>query len=112
MTFPRPPLPGPPRPGPLSGAPRPGPVPGAARPASLPGPTASDPYGEEGLPAPDAVQPTDPDVGSGESTGHPAVDAVVRALANAVPLAPADQIAEYEAAHRVLQETLASIDRS
>ena len=50
--------------------------------------------------------------GSGESMGHPAVDAVLRSLANAVPLAPADQIAEYEAAHRVLQETLASIDRS
>lgn len=49
---------------------------------------------------------------SGEGTGHPAVDAVLRSLANAVPLAPADQIAEYEAAHRVLQETLASIDRS
>jgi hypothetical protein len=47
-----------------------------------------------------------------EGTGHPAVDAVLRSLANAVPLAPADQIAEYEAAHRVLQETLASIDRS
>jgi hypothetical protein len=37
---------------------------------------------------------------------------VLRALANAAPLAPGDQIAEYEAAHRVLQETLASIDRS
>jgi hypothetical protein len=43
-------------------------------------------------------------------TGHPAVDAVLRSLANAAPLAPADQIAEYEAAHRVLQETLTSID--
>jgi hypothetical protein len=44
------------------------------------------------------------------STGHPAVDAVLRSLANAVQLAPADQIAEYEAAHQVLRETLASID--
>jgi hypothetical protein len=43
-------------------------------------------------------------------TGHPAVDAVLQSLANAAPLAPADQIAEYEAAHRVLQETLTSID--
>jgi hypothetical protein len=45
-----------------------------------------------------------------ESTGHPAVDAVLRSLANAAQIAPAEQIAEYEAAHRVLQETLASID--
>ena len=43
-------------------------------------------------------------------TGHPAVDAVLRSLANAARLAPADQIAEYKAAHRVLQETLSSID--
>jgi NADPH-dependent curcumin reductase CurA len=43
-------------------------------------------------------------------TGHPAVDAVLRSLANAARLAPRDQIAEYEAAHQVLQETLASID--
>ncbi|MEU4620220.1 hypothetical protein AB0G04_09610 [Actinoplanes sp. NPDC023801] len=48
---------------------------------------------------------------SGEDTGHPAVDAVLRSLANASRLAPAEQIAEYEAAHQVLQETLASIDR-
>lgn len=48
---------------------------------------------------------------SGEDTGHPAVDAVLRSLANAARLAPAEQIAEYEAAHQVLQETLASIDR-
>jgi hypothetical protein len=43
-------------------------------------------------------------------TGHPAVDAVLRSLANAAQLPPAEQIAEYEAAHQVLQETLASID--
>ena len=47
----------------------------------------------------------------GEGTGHPAVDAVLRSLANAARLAPAEQIAEYEAAHQVLQETLAGIDR-
>ena len=50
------------------------------------------------------------DGGAGPSTGHPAVDGVLRSLANAARLAPADQIAEYEAAHQVLQETLASID--
>ena len=32
-------------------------------------------------------------------------------MANAVDLSPADQIAEYEAAHRTLQETLATIDQ-
>ena len=45
-----------------------------------------------------------------ETTGHPAVDEVLRSLANAASLAPAEQIAEFEAAHRVLQETLANID--
>ena len=45
-----------------------------------------------------------------ETTGHPAVDAVLRTLANTARLAPAEQIAEYEAVHRVLQETLSSID--
>jgi hypothetical protein len=52
------------------------------------------------------------DTAGPDATGHPAVDAVLRSLANAAPLAPAEQIAEYEAAHQVLQETLASIDRS
>ncbi|WP_198170960.1 MULTISPECIES: hypothetical protein [Actinoplanes] len=46
-----------------------------------------------------------------EETGHPAVDAVLSSLANAARLVPGEQIAEYEAAHQVLQETLASIDR-
>lgn len=43
-------------------------------------------------------------------TGHPAVDGMLRALDNAAQLPPAEQIAEYEAAHDVLRETLASID--
>jgi hypothetical protein len=69
-------------------------------------------------PGPPPVAPPVPQHGegtvshhSGEDTGHPAVDAVLRSLANAARLAPAEQIAEYEAAHQVLQETLASIDR-
>jgi hypothetical protein len=36
---------------------------------------------------------------------------VLQSLANAARLAPGEQIAEYEAAHQVLQETLAGIDR-
>jgi hypothetical protein len=51
-----------------------------------------------------------PGAAGGTSTGHPAVDAVLGSLANAARLAPADQIAEYEAAHEVLRETLAGID--
>ena len=45
-----------------------------------------------------------------ETTGHPAVDAALRSLANAGRLAPGEQIAAYEAAHQVLQETLANIE--
>ena len=45
-----------------------------------------------------------------EETGHPAVDAALRSLANASRLAPGEQIAAYEAAHQVLQETLSSIE--
>ncbi|ROT27281.1 hypothetical protein EF879_23115 [Micromonospora sp. HM5-17] len=45
-------------------------------------------------------------------SGHPAVDAVLQALANAANLPPADQIAHYEAAHRTLRETLATIDQA
>lgn len=54
--------------------------------------------------------PQTDDPAAAESTGHPAVDEVLRSLANAASLAPAEQLAEYEAAHRVLQETLAGID--
>ncbi|WP_204037136.1 hypothetical protein [Micromonospora qiuiae] len=44
--------------------------------------------------------------------GHPAVDAAVQAMANAATLAPADQIAQYEAAYQTLRETLATIDQA
>ncbi|MEU8328513.1 hypothetical protein [Micromonospora sp. NPDC048839] len=52
-----------------------------------------------------------PDVGDDEAR-HPAVDAAVRAMANAATLAPADQIAQYEAAYETLRETLATIDQT
>jgi hypothetical protein len=45
-----------------------------------------------------------------ESTGHPAVDAALRAVAEASEASPADQIPAYQATHRTLRETLASID--
>ena len=70
---------------------RPGPPPGHQ-------PVAETGSAETGHPA-----------GSSE-TGHPAVDEVLRSLENAAQLPPAEQIAEFEAAHQVLRETLASID--
>ena len=63
-------------------------------------------------PGPPPSEPRPEGEARGDSqTGHPAVDAVLQALANAAQLPPAEQIAEYEAAHQTLQETLASIDR-
>ncbi|MEV7231641.1 hypothetical protein AB0M79_32215 [Polymorphospora sp. NPDC051019] len=54
--------------------------------------------------------PVLPTVAGPGGSGHPAVDAAIQAMANAADLPPADQIAQYEAAHRTLQETLATID--
>ncbi|GAA2531235.1 hypothetical protein [Pilimelia columellifera] len=48
--------------------------------------------------------------GPAETAGHPAVDAAVRAMANAADLPLPDQIAQYEAAHGTLRDTLATID--
>lgn len=76
--------------------------PSSAQPGPRPGPPPGDAFGGR-------VEVSRGD--GGEDTGHPAVDAVLRSLANAARLAPAEQIAEYEAAHQVLQETLAGIDR-
>ncbi|WP_326559382.1 hypothetical protein [Micromonospora sp. NBC_01796] len=80
------PVPGPPRPG----------VPGGYRPAPPP-----------------VARPADHrDPGATDGSGHPAVDAALQAIANAADLPPADQIAQYEAAHNTLQETLATIDQA
>jgi hypothetical protein len=88
-----------------NGSPRPAPPPGGFRPG-LPATPAPGP-----APGPGPQTYVAPADGrSVDDTGHPAVDAVLRSLANAARLAPAEQIAEYEAAHQVLQETLASID--
>jgi hypothetical protein len=78
--------------------PTPGPRPGGFRPGPPPAPPTY------------AAEPERIDGRTVTETGHPAVDAVLRSLENASRLAPGDQIAEYEAAHQVLQETLASID--
>jgi hypothetical protein len=84
--------------------PTPGPRPGGFRPGPPP-PTHQPP-----TPPTYAAEPEPIDGRTVTETGHPAVDAVLRSLENASRLAPGDQIAEYEAAHQVLQETLASID--
>jgi hypothetical protein len=63
--------------------------------------------------APDAAVAGGPrGAGAGPGSGHPAVDAALRSIVNAAGLSPADQIAQYEAAHRTLQETLATIDQT
>jgi hypothetical protein len=74
------------------------------KPAPPPGPPQArqpQPYAEPVAPAERRIV---------ETTGHPAVDAALRSLANASQLAPGEQIAAYEAAHQVLQETLSSIE--
>jgi hypothetical protein len=81
---------------------KPGPPPGGFRPGPPPTPQT---YAAPPAPAEEPI-----DGRTVTETGHPAVDAVLRSLENASRLAPGDQIAEYEAAHQVLQETLASID--
>lgn len=80
------------------------PVPGPFRPGPRPGPPRP-------MPPPAVSTPSEADAAPGGGTGHPAVDAAIRGLDNAVGLSLRDQIAEYEAAHRTLQETLATIDQ-
>jgi hypothetical protein len=104
--------------------PRPGPPPGGFRPQPPfgGGAQAQPPFGGGAQAQPpvgggaqtQAQQPAhggEEPAAEGSGTGHPAVDAVLQSLANAARLAPGEQIAEYEAAHQVLQETLAGIDR-
>jgi hypothetical protein len=76
------------------------------RPGPPPGHQAAPPPVRPEEPAAPELGPDRP---AGE-TGHPAVDEVLRSLENAAQLPPAEQIAEFEAAHQVLRETLASID--
>ncbi|AVT33952.1 MULTISPECIES: hypothetical protein [unclassified Plantactinospora] len=83
------------------------PVPGPFRPAPPPSAAARPVPGP--APAGGSSAPTGPD---GGGSGHPAVDAVLQAMANAANLPPADQIAQYEAAHQTLRETLATIDQA
>ncbi|MEV6802085.1 hypothetical protein AB0M91_27600 [Micromonospora rifamycinica] len=102
---------GPFRPGPPSVG-RPGPPPAGQPSAGRPGPPSV--VGRPGPPLPagrSAAPSTVADEGDGEAR-HPAVDAAVRAMANAEGLSPADQIAQYEAAYQTLREILATIDQA
>jgi hypothetical protein len=58
------------------------------------------------------AEPAGPTVPAVAMTGHPAVDEALRALDDAAQAPPAEQIPAYEAAHRALQQTLATIDES
>jgi hypothetical protein len=58
-----------------------------------------------------ATEATGDDPGE-QGSGHPAVDTAVQAVEATADLPPADQIEAYDAAHRTLQETLATIDES
>ncbi|MBG6066383.1 hypothetical protein [Micromonospora ureilytica] len=93
---------------------RPGPPPGGSFPAR-PAPPAGSSFPARPAPPAGGSFPArpgpPPDLGDDE-TRHPAVDAAVRAIANAATLAPADQIAQYEAAYETLRETLATIDQT
>lgn len=75
----------------------------------------SDPYPESsrhaaGDPAGDRMEDTLTGAADEASTGHPAIDAALRAVRQVAGAAPADQIPTYQAAHRTLRETLSSID--
>lgn len=66
---------------------------------------------------PDLIDPNvpepgvlEPDLAELEPTGQASVDAALRAVADAAGAPPTDQLPAYQAAHRVLRETLASID--
>ncbi|MEU8154464.1 hypothetical protein AB0B94_12440 [Micromonospora sp. NPDC048986] len=89
---------------------RPGPPPGSSFPAR-PGPPGGGSFPARPGPPVGARPGPPPDLGDDEPR-HPAVDAAVRSIANAATLAPADQIAQYEAAYETLRETLATIDQT
>jgi hypothetical protein len=63
---------------------------------------------------PEVAEPEATGAAAGEpgATGHPAVDAALDELAQAAELPPGDQVPAYEAAHRTLSQTLATIDQS
>jgi hypothetical protein len=75
-------------------------------PSAVPGP---EPAVDPGT-APAAGPQPAPDPPEHTQTGHPAVDAALRALGEAAAVPPDGQVAAFQAAHRTLRETLATID--
>jgi hypothetical protein len=59
----------------------------------------------------EAVEQVEPSDVEPAGTGHPAVDAALQAVGAAADAPPADQVPAYQALHRTLRETLASIDQ-
>jgi hypothetical protein len=82
----------------------PGPDPAVA-PGTAAAATAADP-----ATAPVAGPQPVPDPPERTRTGHPAVDAALGALGEAAAAPPDGQVAAFQAAHRTLRETLATID--
>jgi hypothetical protein len=80
------------------------------------GPQAVEPVAsEESAGSSDEAAAEDVNVGvmvdeQAQGTGHPAVDAALRAVINAEALPVAEQLAAYEGAHQTLREVLASIE--
>jgi hypothetical protein len=56
-------------------------------------------------------EPAEPSELEPAGTGHPAVDAALQAVVAAADAPPADQVPAYQALHRTLRETLATIDQ-
>jgi len=71
--------------------------------------TEPEPAGWVDQPAADAEPAAGAEPGG---TGHPSVDAALAQLDAVAELAPAEQVAAYEAAHRALTGTLSAIDQS
>jgi hypothetical protein len=63
-------------------------------------------------PEPTPEPPARPAEPAPATTGNPMVDEALRAVDDAAGAPPAEQIPGYEAAHRALQQTLATIDES
>lgn len=61
--------------------------------------------------APEPATPPGQDAAEPGPTGHPEVDAALAALARTADLVPGEQVGAYEATHRTLSQTLATIDQ-
>lgn len=79
--------------------------PTGGRPGPVPAVTGADAEPEAAFGTSGERQPTGP-------TGHPLVDGALARLDSVAGQPAAEQVAAYEEAHRVLQQTLATIDQT